>query len=228
MSTTPAPAPAPPPTSRRRPPRCSPGGRARQPRRVHAVHPLLGAVEDRIIEAFRHGGGVPYSAYPDSRRSWPRIQPDRLPALLEQILPLAVGLTDRLDEGFDVADLGCGSGRALDLMAATFPNSGFNGYDLSEAGIAVGAPRRRDVAWTTFASRTRPHSPTSPSATTSSAPSTPSTTKATRLPCSPTSIGRSGPAASTSCRTSPAPATSTTTSTTCSGRSCTPSPACIA
>ena len=101
--------------------------------------PLLGAVEDRIIEAFRQGGGVPYSAYP----RFQEVMADEssqtvLPALLEHILPLSAGLTDRLHEGIDVLDLGCGSGRALNLMAATFPNSRFNGYDLSEAGVAAG------------------------------------------------------------------------------------------
>lgn len=33
-------------------------------------------------------------------------------------------------------DVGCGSGRALNLMARAFPNSNFAGYDVSEEAIA--------------------------------------------------------------------------------------------
>ena len=47
-------------------------------------------------------------------------------------------LTERLEAGIDVLDVGCGSGRALNLMARSFPNSRFVGYDLSEEGITRG------------------------------------------------------------------------------------------
>ena len=46
------------------------------------------------------------------------------------------GLTEHLKSGIDVLDVGCGSGRALNLMAHNFPNSRFVGYDISEEGIA--------------------------------------------------------------------------------------------
>jgi ubiquinone/menaquinone biosynthesis C-methylase UbiE len=99
---------------------------------------LLGSVEDGIVEAFRHGGGVPYSAYPrfqdvmaeDSGQSV-------LPALLDHILPLVPGLVEALQKGIEVLDLGCGRGKALILMAENFPNSRFTGYDFSEQGIAA-------------------------------------------------------------------------------------------
>ncbi len=101
--------------------------------------PLLGNVEEDIIECFKNGGGVPYAKFPrfqavmaeDSGQSV-------LPALIDVILPLAPGLTDRLNAGIDVLDVGCGEGRALNLMARSFPNSRFVGYDMSEQGIAVG------------------------------------------------------------------------------------------
>jgi 2-polyprenyl-3-methyl-5-hydroxy-6-metoxy-1,4-benzoquinol methylase len=57
-------------------------------------------------------------------------------ALTDHILPLVPGLIDRLEAGIDVLDVGCGSGRALNLMARMFPNSRFTGYDFSEEGIA--------------------------------------------------------------------------------------------
>lgn len=98
--------------------------------------PLLGTVEDDIVRCFREGGGVPYERYgrfhevmvEDSGQTV-------LPALIDQILPLVPGLIGRLEEGMRVLDVGCGRGKALNLMARTFPNSRFVGYDLSEEAI---------------------------------------------------------------------------------------------
>jgi 2-polyprenyl-3-methyl-5-hydroxy-6-metoxy-1,4-benzoquinol methylase len=101
--------------------------------------PLLGAVEDDIVECFLKGGGVPYSRFArfhevmaeDSGQSV-------LPALADHILPLAPGLTERLEHGIDVLDVGCGRGKALILMAGLFPKSRFMGFDLSSEAIHWG------------------------------------------------------------------------------------------
>jgi 2-polyprenyl-3-methyl-5-hydroxy-6-metoxy-1,4-benzoquinol methylase len=99
--------------------------------------PLLGSVEDGVVESFKHGGGVPYSAFPRFQEVMAEDSGQTvLPALTEHILPLVPGLIERLKEGIDVLDVGCGSGRALNLMARAFPNSRFIGYDLSEEAIA--------------------------------------------------------------------------------------------
>ena len=99
--------------------------------------PLLGSVEDGIVESFKNGGGVPYSAFPRFHEVMAEDSGQTvLPALTDHILPLVPGLTERLEKGIDVLDVGCGSGRALNLMARTFPNSRFAGYDLSEEAIA--------------------------------------------------------------------------------------------
>jgi 2-polyprenyl-3-methyl-5-hydroxy-6-metoxy-1,4-benzoquinol methylase len=100
--------------------------------------PLLAQVEEPLVEAFRNGGGVPYSAYP----RFQRIMAEESMAvhdasLLETILPLVPGLVERLRSGIDVADIGCGSGHAVNLMAREFPNSRFTGYDFSEDGIGT-------------------------------------------------------------------------------------------
>ena len=50
-------------------------------------------------------------------------------------LPLVGGLVDRLHEGIDVADIGCGSGHAINLMADAFPRSQFTGFDFSDTGL---------------------------------------------------------------------------------------------
>jgi SAM-dependent methyltransferase len=99
---------------------------------------LLALVEDQIVDCFRHGGGVPYSAYPKFqaiRGEESRAEQDA--SLIGVTLPLVPGLTGRLEDGIDVADVGCGSGYAVNLMAATFPRSRFTGFDFSGPGIAA-------------------------------------------------------------------------------------------
>jgi SAM-dependent methyltransferase len=101
--------------------------------------PQLGSVEDRIVACFENGGGVPYAAFPRFQETMADDSGQSvLPALLDQILPLAPGLSERLRDGIDVLDVGCGQGRALLLMAQHFPNSRFTGYEISSEGIAAG------------------------------------------------------------------------------------------
>ena len=95
--------------------------------------PILGQVEDAIIECFKNGGGVPYEQYPrfhavmaeDSGASV-------LSSLESHVLPLVPGLADHLARGLRWLDAGCGSGRILNRLAELFPNSGFVGMDLSK------------------------------------------------------------------------------------------------
>jgi len=101
--------------------------------------PLLGSVEDGIVDAFKNGGGVPYSGFPRFQEvmaedSWQTV----VPSILSNILPLADGLVERLQAGIDVLDVGCGAGRALNIMANEFPNSRFTGSDISEEGLELG------------------------------------------------------------------------------------------
>ncbi|HWO72788.1 MAG TPA: methyltransferase domain-containing protein [Dehalococcoidia bacterium] len=101
--------------------------------------PMLASVEEKLIECFRNGGGVPYSAY----RRFQRLMAEDSAsvhdaALIDTILPLVPGLPEQLKAGIDVADIGCGSGHAINLMARAYPNSRFTGYDISDEGIAAG------------------------------------------------------------------------------------------
>ncbi|HEY7647981.1 MAG TPA: methyltransferase domain-containing protein [Methylomirabilota bacterium] len=102
------------------------------------LFPLFMRVLPNVTEAFRTGAGVPYSAYqPDftglmDRRSRPRYEE----MLLSKYLTLPDGLLPRLEAGIRVADVGCGTGHCIGLMAARFPQSTFVGYDFSEPAIA--------------------------------------------------------------------------------------------
>ena len=102
---------------------------------------VLGTVEDQIVECFRHGGGVPYTAFGRFHQVMADESEQTVVAgLLDSILPLAPGLAEKLLAGSEVLDVGCGCGRALNTLARAFPASRFNGYDLSEE--AVGAAQR--------------------------------------------------------------------------------------
>lgn len=101
---------------------------------------LLAQVEDQVVGCFRRGGGVPYEEFPKFQSLMAEDSGAVHDAtLLEVTLPLVPELTDRLRQGIDVADVGCGSGHAVNLMAAAFPDSRFVGFDLSEAGLSGGA-----------------------------------------------------------------------------------------
>ena len=91
----------------------------------------------RVAECFGSGGGVPYSEFrPDFTEymdaSW-RLLYDGL--LIKGFLPVVKGLPERLGAGIRVADLGCGTGHAINLMAREYPKSNFVGYDIGDDAI---------------------------------------------------------------------------------------------
>lgn len=103
-------------------------------------------VQEGIIDCFHHGGGLPYSAFPDFQRSMAeQSNPVMEMTLVQRTLPLIPGLIERLQAGIAVADIGCGGGHAINVMARAFPNSRFVGYDISEEGLGVG--REEAAAW---------------------------------------------------------------------------------
>ena len=98
----------------------------------------LATVEDEIIGCFKAGGGVPYSAFGRFHEVMAEDSGQTIVAALEdQILPLVPGLIERLHQGIDVLDVGCGSGRAMNKLARLFPASRFRGYDFSAQAIAA-------------------------------------------------------------------------------------------
>lgn len=101
---------------------------------------LMGTVEDKIVECFKNGGGVPYS---DFHRFAEVMAEDSgqsvVSVLFTHILPLIPGIKEKLENGIRVTDLGCGRGRALNLLARNFPNSCFEGFDLLQEQIDYAA-----------------------------------------------------------------------------------------
>jgi 2-polyprenyl-3-methyl-5-hydroxy-6-metoxy-1,4-benzoquinol methylase len=101
--------------------------------------PQLGEVEQKIVGCFREGGGLPYSEFPRFHTLMAEMSAAVFDnALVDVVLPLVDGLPDRLRAGADVADFGCGSGHAINVMAQAFPASRFTGIDFSDEAIAAG------------------------------------------------------------------------------------------
>jgi ubiquinone/menaquinone biosynthesis C-methylase UbiE len=98
--------------------------------------PLLGSVEDDIVECFKKGGGVPYAKFPrfhdvmaeDSGQSV-------LSSLESHIVPLVPGMAERLGSGTQMLDVGCGRGRIINRLAGLYPKSRFTGMDLSGEAV---------------------------------------------------------------------------------------------
>jgi len=98
--------------------------------------PVLAYVEDHIVKCFQNGGGVPYELFNRFHEVMAQESEQTvLSALIEKILPIIPESFEKLKSGINVLDIGCGSGRALNLMAKKFPNSSFIGYDISKKAI---------------------------------------------------------------------------------------------
>ena len=99
---------------------------------------MMGQVEDELVEVFKSGGGVPYSSYGSFHDLMAENSAQRFDFnLIGEQIPMVEGIEERLDAGIEVADLGCGSGHAVNLMAQAWPNSTFTGIDFSEHALAT-------------------------------------------------------------------------------------------
>lgn len=97
---------------------------------------LIGVV-DLLRQAFLTGEGIPMSAY--NADTWEGMERDMTGVyranLIQRWIPAMPQVKASLQRGIDVADVGCGSGQILILLAKAFPNSRFTGYDLFEPMI---------------------------------------------------------------------------------------------
>jgi SAM-dependent methyltransferase len=103
----------------------------------------LGRHVGAVGDAFRSGGGVPWDAYTPAIHDlmdliWGPLYGE---LLVDAMLPAVPGLVDRLRAGARVADVACGTGTALLVLAEAFPASTFVGYDLDADGLERGRAR---------------------------------------------------------------------------------------
>ncbi|WP_329383182.1 methyltransferase domain-containing protein [Streptomyces sp. NBC_01351] len=98
---------------------------------VYQMMPAALAPYERLIEAFRSGGGVRQSDYPDvlwdgmSRFTGSWFES----VMVDDWLGTFPHVIEGLERGIEVADVGCGAGRALIVLAKAFPRSRFTGFD---------------------------------------------------------------------------------------------------
>ena len=103
--------------------------------------------EDQILSAFRSGKGMGwhehncrlFSATEAFFRNGYRAH------LTQSWIPSLSGVQEQLANGGLVADLGCGHGASVILMAQAFPKSKFVGIDYHESSIAVARERAKQA-----------------------------------------------------------------------------------
>jgi SAM-dependent methyltransferase len=101
---------------------------------------------DAIVECFRAGGGVPYEQHERFIRQFAETSGRIFDGtLLQRVLPALPGIVEQLEAGIDVADIGCGRGHSVNLMARAFPRSRFVGFDFLDESLDIG--RAEASAW---------------------------------------------------------------------------------
>jgi SAM-dependent methyltransferase len=109
----------------------------------------LGTLHDspRIVEAAKSGAGIGWHDHVnDVHEGCERFfRPGYHANLVSTWLPALDGVTDKLQRGASVADVGCGHGASTVLMAEAYPASTFVGSDYHEGSIDV-ARRRAQAA----------------------------------------------------------------------------------
>ncbi|CAN8074243.1 unnamed protein product [Agarophyton chilense] len=100
---------------------------------------ILSSFEDRAVECFRSGKGIPCSEYGELKSIMAADSAQTIASsLIGWILPLGqTMIVQGLQAGIDVLDVECGTGINLITMAKEFPRSWFTGYDTNPALIAA-------------------------------------------------------------------------------------------
>lgn len=116
---------------------CLTGGGATDMSPMARITSLAAQHVSGVARAFREGGGVPYEAFrPEFTEVMDGLSRGLMDGqLIDGILPTDPTLSGRLTAGLRVADVGCGTGHAINLMAAAFPASTFTGFDFSDGAI---------------------------------------------------------------------------------------------
>lgn len=113
--------------------------------RLTTILPMIAEVEQGIVRCFRDGGGLSYADYTRFHELMAADSRSVVDAtLLDVVVPAIDGLRDRLEAGIDVADIGCGSGHAINVLARAFPNSRLVGYDFEDAAISRARAEARE------------------------------------------------------------------------------------
>ncbi len=102
---------------------------------------------DRLTDCFRTGAGIAWSEqHEDMFEGTERFfRPGYLANLTSSWIPSLAGAEQKLTEGGQVADVGCGFGASTIIMAKAYPNSRFDGLDYHQPSIAAARERAAEA-----------------------------------------------------------------------------------
>jgi 2-polyprenyl-3-methyl-5-hydroxy-6-metoxy-1,4-benzoquinol methylase len=100
-----------------------------------------------LPESFRTGVGYDYDSHGAAGAAGieKSFEPWYRNFLVPVGLPALDGVVPKLEKGARVADVGCGAGIAVCLMAQAFPKSEFHGYDISVHALDRARTRKDDL-----------------------------------------------------------------------------------
>jgi len=103
--------------------------------------------EEEITERFKTGKGLGWhehdaDLFVGTERFF---RPGYAANLISSWIPALEGVTQKLEQGATVADVGCGLGASTILMAKSFPKSKFFGFDYHDKSIETAKLRARDA-----------------------------------------------------------------------------------
>ena len=103
--------------------------------------------EPKVANAFQHGGGVGWHEHDAClfRGTERFFRPGYAMHLVSEWIPALDGVREKLERGARVADVGCGHGASVILMAKAFPKSKFFGFDYHQPSIDRARERAREA-----------------------------------------------------------------------------------
>ncbi len=112
--------------------------------------PQTMATLERLPEAFRSGLGLAYDEHgPDCAEGVARgFEPWMRANLIEGVLPALDGVATKLTAGATVADVGCGAGGLVLILATNYPASTVHGYDISRHALDRARVRQAEAGVT--------------------------------------------------------------------------------
>ncbi len=103
--------------------------------------------EEQITERFKTGKGMGWHEHhPELFVGTERFfRPGYAANLIGSWIPALEGVKEKLERGGTVADVGCGLGASTILMAKSYPNSTFFGFDYHDKSIETARQRAKDA-----------------------------------------------------------------------------------
>jgi SAM-dependent methyltransferase len=103
--------------------------------------------EDAVSRAFTTGEGLGWHQHHEDLFSGTErfFRPGYAANLVDAWIPALPGVSEALQEGALVADVGCGHGASTILMAEAFPRSRFVGFDVHQESIEVARQRAAEA-----------------------------------------------------------------------------------